>query len=67
MQIFAKSGRRGFVVAAIALAAAAAGSSSAFAQCTVPVQTGTVIPNIGDFAVPTAATAATISSAIGNV
>ena len=68
MQIFAEAaGRRRLVFAASALMAAVAGSSGAFAQCTVPVQTGVVIPNVGDFAVPTAATAATISSAIGNV
>jgi len=70
MSIFAepgRAGRRGLVFAAAAVIAAIAGSSSASAQCTVPVQTGTAIPNVGDFAVPTGATAATISSAIGNV
>jgi opacity protein-like surface antigen len=68
MQIFAEAaGRRRLLFAAAALMAGVAGSSGAFAQCTVPVQTGVVIPNVGDFAVPTAATAATISSAIGNV
>jgi opacity protein-like surface antigen len=68
MQIFAEAaGRRRLLFAAAALMAGVSGSSGAFAQCTVPVQTGTPIGNIGDFAVPTAAAAATISSAIGNV
>ena len=42
-------------------------ASSAFAQNCVTNQVGAFIPNIGQFAIPTVATAASISGAIGNV
>ena len=59
--------RSGFMLAGAAFAGLLSASSAAFAQCAPPVQTGIVINNAAQFAIPPGAASATIASAIGNV
>lgn len=60
-------GRNG-ILAGFACAMMATVSTGAFAQnCTVPAQTGTVIPNIGQLAIPATGGATSLAAAIGNV
>lgn len=61
------SRRSGWTVAGVALAALLSSASGAFAQCAAPVQTGIIINNAAQFAIPPGAASATIASAIGNV
>ena len=65
---FAKLGsaRAGCILAASTLALLSV-SSSAFAQCAAPVQTGVTLNNQGQLAIPPSAAGGAISGAIGNV
>lgn len=60
-------GRKDWIVAGAALAALLSASTGAMAQCAAPVQTGIIITNVSQFAIPTGAASAAIASAIGNV
>lgn len=55
------------ILAGTAFVMSLSASSAAFAQCAAPVQTGVIITNAAQFAIPPGAASATISSAIGNV